>query len=197
VHQTTAVRVVEPPRGLDRDVQNPCQHLGWLTVVQAPAADPLVQAAARHVLGEHPRHAVEHPHVVAAAYVRMQSQRHPRLRLGDEPFAILAVAEQVRTRALHRQIGVPVQMPHPVHHTHPALLVHAGYLIPVVDDLTDPPHRRHYGSSQAYARYAVQVETGRERPFGILATRRRFSCSHFPAFTSIARTLISYRRIPQ
>ncbi len=139
VHHATAVRMIETPRDLDRDVQDPRQHLERPTRIQPPVTDPLMQTAARDVLGEHPRHTLEQTDVIAAAHIWMQTQRHPRLRLRYEQPLILRTTKQVRSRTLDRKVDAPHQVPNPVHHPHTALLVHPGHRVPAVDHLADSP----------------------------------------------------------
>src|SRR5436309_8657774 len=122
------MRVVQTPRDLYRDVEDAGECLVVTARVQAAVADPVTQAAALDIFGEYPRHATERPHVVAAAHMRVQSEGNPRFRFTGEPFAVGVVAEQLGTRALDREVGVPGEMPDAVDDTHPAFPVHVGDL---------------------------------------------------------------------
>lgn len=142
VYQATAVRVLEAPRDLDRQVRDAGECFAFGASVQPAVVDPVTQAAARHVLGEYPGNTADRADVVAGAHVRVQPQRHPYLGLGDEPLAVGRAAEQLRAGAFHREICAPQQVPDPVNQPHPAVLVHPRHFVPAVDDVTDLPQRQ-------------------------------------------------------
>jgi len=153
VHVPAVVGVREPPRELHGDVEHACRRTR--PVVEAAVIDPVTEAAARDVLGEHPRRAVEVADVVAAADVRVQAEIHPHPRLLEEQRPLRQGAEQLRTGALHREVGAPFQVPYPVHQPHPAVLVHPQHLVTPVDDLSDVPHPDRHPPPSARARPSV------------------------------------------
>ena len=71
MNQPLLMRIVQSPGKLDRDVQNSYQRLFRATFVERAVADPLGQAPAFHVLGEHARNAAQVAHVVATYDVRV------------------------------------------------------------------------------------------------------------------------------
>ncbi|SCG09619.1 hypothetical protein GA0115260_110072 [Streptomyces sp. MnatMP-M27] len=87
--------VLEPTGRLDRRVENTGEGLPRVPGVEPPVADPLGQAAAVDVLGEHAGDTVDHPHVMAGADVRMEPEGHPRLGLPDEQLLLAGAPEQL------------------------------------------------------------------------------------------------------
>lgn len=68
------VRVMQAPRELDRDVEDPFERLLGSALVQLLRADPVSQAAAVDELREDARDAAERADVVAADRVGMQAR---------------------------------------------------------------------------------------------------------------------------
>src|SRR5262249_61956301 len=96
-----AVRIRQPAGYLDRDIEDPFKDLGGRPLIQAAVIDPLPQTPARQVLGEHMGDVAHPAYVVAPTHMRMQTKRHPRLRLTSEKRLVRLGMKQLGTRALH------------------------------------------------------------------------------------------------
>ena len=127
VHEALLVRVMEPPRELDRDVEN------GLGGVEAPGAYRVVQAAAVHVLREDERDRGDAADVVAGDHVRVQAEVDPRLGLALEEIGSPRSVQGGGERRLDGEVEVPAAVPHAVDAAHAALPEDAL-------DLVEPQH---------------------------------------------------------
>ena len=133
VHEPLLVRVVEAPGELHGHVQDSIER------AQPLLADPVVQAAAVHVLDEQPRRAFDAAHVVAIDDVGVQAEPHPRLRLALEGFGPPRGSEGGRQRRLDGQVHVPAPVADAVDAAHASLAEDGRDLVQAEDEVADPP----------------------------------------------------------
>ena len=144
VDQSLLMRVVQAPCKLDRDVQDSFESLIRAAFVKPSAVDPVPQTAAFDVFREDPRNAPQHPHVVAAHHLRVEPQPDPRKALPYEALPVLRSLEELPSRALDREILLPVPVMHSVHQPHASTRVDRLHFVAIQDHIPDLPFCRHF-----------------------------------------------------
>jgi hypothetical protein len=136
VHEAALVRVVEAPRRLDGDVEDPRKRVA---VVELSRADRVLEAAAVDALGEDARDAVDGADVVAAHDVGMKAEADPRLGLADEGVLPAGLLEDVGLGALDREVDVPAAVADAVDGAHAADAEEGDDFVEAEDDVAGPP----------------------------------------------------------
>ncbi len=112
--------VGEPGGELDGHVEDALQGLLGPATVQAAVADPVLEAAALHELGEDARDAAQDAHVVAGDDVWVEPETHPCLGLADKVLPLAFASEVLWARALDREIQPPATVAHAIDEAHAA-----------------------------------------------------------------------------
>ena len=102
VNYALLVCVLEPPTGLDRNVQDSLQGFFATTFIQLPTADPLRETATLDVLGKYAWNATQRSHVITAHHMLMEPEFHPRFALTDEIVSLSVGCEVLVPRAFNR-----------------------------------------------------------------------------------------------
>ncbi len=152
VDEALLVRVVEPPRELDGDVED------GLDGVEAPRADGVVEAPAVHVLREDEREPVHPAHVVTGDDVGVQAEVDPGLRLALEELGAAGGLEDRGEGGLDGEVEAPAAVTDAVHAAHAALAEDARHLVEAEDHVARLP------------RHAMAGRQGRRR--GLLGAGR-------------------------
>ena len=120
--QVVVVRVMEPARKLNGDIQQALLHFFRGPLIEGPVFDVPFQIAVLHPLREDGGHAANFPDVVTGNDVGMQAEIDPGIALMDEiVLAGLAGFRKIlRLGALHSQIRVPAVVVHFPHASHAA-----------------------------------------------------------------------------
>ena len=116
--------------------------------VHQPPHQPLLQAAARHVVHQHVAESGIgiSPYVIHADEIRV-AHRHRDLRLADEPLdKILPFRRRLRIHHLGGELGAVPRIAHEIHRAHPAMPKFAHHIIEpeLVTDLQEIFRLRHH-----------------------------------------------------